>query len=611
MALGVQDFSGRERVEPSIDTKFTFTEGGQAILANPFVPTLLARFNAGPIGEVVEHTSLAEFLESRDPEDLRDAASLCGRFALNPGFNVADMRRPSKLRTVRVGAEDNAPTPATWAIKGAGDVTVATATSLDLGTGPNNLYGKITAGTTAGRRVYLKYKDNPAWILSGDNLGPLFTVDYNGDADTATLVVTRAADKATTFAITLVGASDGSASINIDLTSPDFDTVEKVASFINRQVGYTATLATTDLNLSSCPSYEFDAVAGTELVAAGATVVTANLGAIIVWLNQNARRIGPVPGVTVARAAAAVLQPAVMAAYTRFAGGTQPAVASSDWTAALDELEAAELTSGVLFVDTYDSTVQELVRTWMQEQLDEGKVWRAVFGMQAYTPAESARKYAGQIANERIAIWHQRVLDTRNTQRDPFHVAAMFAGATGGVDAPGDVQSVVLTNRRINASAIDPADRQKKSVREKSLLAGVNTLREEGGKVLISLGRSTYQGNTTALQKWSETVTLDWLRIAVEERVRPQMVAWGTVEYVANVRGIVMDELRKWRDAGVIAAGLDPDTGAAVPAFTIPVVEVRGGAVYISFEVGLVGEVDHVRIRGNIRRVALSTSLAA
>ena len=75
--------------------------------------------------------------------------------------------------------------------------------------------------------------------------------------------------------------------------------------------------------------------------------------------------------------------------------------------------------------------------------------------------------------------------------------------------------------------------------------------------------------------------------------------------------GLVRARLEVWKKAKVISAGQAEDTGEDIPAYTVPIVEVSGGAVTVSFEVGWVGEVDHARIKGTVRRAALSSTQQA
>lgn len=615
MSIAVPDFRGVGRVEPSLDSLIVPGESAGSLITNPFVPLLLARFIAGPTDTISEHTRIDELEEMHDPEGVRDPASVIGRMAFRPGFNSNDLPGATKVRTLRVGAGEHVPTPAYLDLQSAAPAAVLRLTSIDKGTPVNKFRAKITAATTgSGRKIQIAYKDNPTWVVSGDNLGDLFSLAYDGNASAATVTLTRSGDAATRLQIDLTGASDGSVDQDIDLTSTDFSTVKSVMDFLNRQIGFTCTAAVSGIAMDQVPSADIDPVGGGTDLVDGPLAVKGYLGAIKAWVNANAVRIGPVAGVTAARTAGATAIPAVMAAFANFANGSQPAVDSSDWTAALAVIEREEIMYGMIFCDSEDTTVHELIRGWMEDQRSAGRIFRAAFGMTGGTTTAQAIVEAGQVNSERVALFHQRMLDRTKTERSGMYWAGAFAGAVGAINGSQDPNTAVLTSKRFAAVSIAKADKFKLSVREAAQQAGVNEFREEGGKVLLGIARTTYQGKPTSLspfEKWSETFLLDWIDISIREELRPQQVKWATPEYVELVKSKVLRRLSQWRDIGALAAGVDPDTGAPIPAFSIPVVTVNSGAVYVYYDLGLVGEVDHVRIKGRVRRVSLTTALAA
>lgn len=619
--LVVRDFRGRERVEPSIDDRYRVVEAARSSGESPFVATLLARFNAGPIDGVSESTSLADFRSRHDPERQRDIAARCAEmaFAPAPGALPAGARR---LRTVRVGTGANAPTPAVMNFNDAGAVAVLKLQSLDLGSHVNRLRAKVEAGTLAGRKVTIGYRNNPAWLKVGDNLGPLFALWYDNDggAATATLTITAAAPgNATRLQVVLADAVPGTVPVDLDLTTAEFDTVAKVVAFINAQAGYTATPDTTDVDLATLPSSQMDAVANQVIHGADAgmaVTIEAKLGAMVEWINTNVTRIGPIPGVVASRAGAnSVNAPAAVAAFVTFAGGSQPATVLADYEAALARLEEAELTSGVLFVDTDDATIQAALLEWMGEQDAQGRVWRAAFGMPAATTDAAAKAYAKRVDRTRVVLLHQRLtdIDAPTVERAPYLWAAAVAGMIAGMTPAVDAQSAVLTGKRIRAATIAQLDRRKLPDREALLKAGVVVFREEGGAVVISTAVTTDQGNdpdlgnTRVARLLSESVVVDLIRLSVRDAVRPLNVAWATPQYVQTVKAAVRATLAGWERAGVITAGRDPTTGELRPAFDPPKVRVDNGATFISLSVGMAGEVDHIRIDGTVVKVALES----
>lgn len=463
-----------------------------------------------------------------------------------------------------------------------------------------------------GLKVKVGYKDTPAFVKSGDHLGPLFTLQFTLAADTATVTVTAdVAGTATRLQTALANGAAGTAALDLDLTSPEFDTVQKVVNFINRQPGYKATPIASDLDLTACPSKQIDAVVAASILAGGA-MIEARIGAIVEWINANVLRLGPVPGATAARNGNVTAAPAPMAAWADFAGGAAPAVTSTDYDAALDVLDREEVPAGILFLDTADATVRDLVLAWIDEQAAKGRMWRASFAVAAGTSDEAALIAAGNIGRTRVALWHQRTVDTLDSTvtHAPIVAAAAFAGLTGGINAANDVQTAVLTERPLRVASILKADRRSLDQRAALLSGGVNVLRQEqpGGRVLISMAVSTDQGPKRTWRMWSESVVIDLIAWSLLQALEPLKVAWGTQQYLASVRSAYQTIMGGWAnpDNPVISAGTDPETGENVPAFSPATITISNGKTTLAFECGLVGETDHLAIDGVVRKVNLS-----
>lgn len=451
-----------------------------------------------------------------------------------------------------------------------------------------------------GLKAFVGYRDNPAWIKTGDRLGPLFTLKYTLACTTATVTVTAAvAGTATRLQTEVVDPAAGTGNLNLDLTTDEFATVQDVVNFINRQPGYEATPFATDLDLSACPSSQIDAIAAGNIKAINRHI-EAKLGAIVQWFAANVTRIGPVRGVEATRVATKTAAPVPMVAWAQLAGGDAPAVDVDDYDAALDVLEREEIEAGMLFVDTSDDGVRDTVIAWMDEQAALGRMWRASFGLPAGTADLDAQIAAGSIARKTVAIFHQRFVDPLDATvtHAPVVAAAAFAGMTGGMNVANDVQTAVLTGRRIRAASLLKADRRTKPQRNALLKAGVNVFREEkpGGRVFLSMAVSTDQSQTRAYRMWSESVVLDLITWSLLQAAAPLNVAWGTPQYVAAVRSNAQTQLNGWgnKNNPVISAGTDPETGAEAPAFTPPRVVVSNGRTTITSTVGFIGESDHM-----------------
>ena len=179
---------------------------------------------------------------------------------------------------------------------------------------------------------------------------------------------------------------------------------------------------------------------------------------------------------------------------------------------------------------------------------------------------------------------------------------------------PGtDIQSLVLTSKRVKAGGVHASDRRTMSQRKRLITSGLNVLAEKDGGVVLALAISTTQGSTAddnnrLRMMWSESCAIDILQRSVEDTLRAKNVAWATDSYVAEAKRRARVQLEGWKDAGLITDGIDPETGAEVPAYSVPLVVVEDGVVTVQFGVGIAGEVDHVRIDGLVAKVNLSSA---
>ncbi|MCA9542344.1 MAG: hypothetical protein KC620_25780, partial [Myxococcales bacterium] len=455
---------------------------------------------------------------------------------------------------------------------------VARLTSRDLGPHCNRLAALVEAGSTHGVRVTLRYRDNAAWQRVGDNLGPLFQLWYpnGGGAATASLTITAATPGAATrLQVTLANPTAGTASLDIDLTSPEFSTVKRVLDYINAQPGYTVVRLVTGVDLGALSSRELDAVANVaiagETVAAAATL-TARIGAVVHWVNANALAIGPIPGVTAARLAGQTTAPAPTVVFKPFTGGSAPNVTLVDYRAALDVLTIEEIRSGLILLDSTDPLLQLEVKAWMDARLADGRPWRAVFGMPDGATDESAATLAATLDRREIALVCQRLLGPGGQTITALEVAALLGGAIAGATPAQRIQSAVLTHARLRAAGVNASDRRNKTAREALIKAGVNVVRIDDGRVQLSLAVSTYQGSdpdfgdTRVGRLISESLIVDLIRNDLREALRPLNVAWATPEYVATVRSVADGVLAAWTAAGALAAGLDGN-GERQPAY--------------------------------------------
>lgn len=613
--LSVLDFAGRERVAPSVDVALSVVENGRQPLINPFVVTYIGQFLYGPLNELESSPDLESYRRLRDPERRGDSVATTGEYAFRPASTPIPRGTPL-MRTIRVGAGAHAPTASSLALANDTPATAITVTSRGKGAWTKQLRVRYAVESGA-RNVYLGFRSDPTYTKVGQNLGPLFTLNYSGGgAETATYTVTAAvAGSATVLATALGdGAAAGTANLSIDLTdAASFPSVAALIAYINRQPGYSAVQIASDVDLDRLSPRELDAAAGVDINGAAKPTVTANIGAAVLWINDNGATIGPVEGVSAVRAAVAD-PPESMDGWAYLTSGADAAnIDATDYLAALAVIGLADVDAGLLILDTSDATIRAAVVEWIDGQRELKRYWRAVFAMPAATTDAAAQAAAGAIGRHWIALVHQRVTDVADASvtHPPVRLAAMMAGVTAGINAQNDVQSIPVTGRPLRAGAILATDVRSQAQRDALIKAGVTPIHVQQGAVIITMAVSTDQGPIAAWRRWEEATMLDWIAYSLYQTLKPRSIAWAEPEYVALTKRAVIARLATWKDARVLVDGTDPETGAAVPAWAPPVITVGAGVTEVTVEMGMGGMIYHTRLLGTVRKVTLTAAATA
>jgi len=144
--------------------------------------------------------------------------------------------------------------------------------SIDYGLHTNQVYGIVGDGVSGGKIITIGFEQE-AKVSSELGLTDIIDILYTGDASTA--IITNSATVITT---TLAGdQSDGSANLSIDLAT--YNTIQKMADYINAQTGYRAAIKTSEFAFDPA---NFDRYTGKKLIhavdgiafAAGSNTIT-------------------------------------------------------------------------------------------------------------------------------------------------------------------------------------------------------------------------------------------------------------------------------------------------------------------------------------------------
>ena len=253
--LLILDANSQPRVSPSVSSRWTFDEGS----ANRFVSThdvvLLSYMEGGPANELVPHIDLHELQSIYDPENLHILGADLASYLKTPSFDL-NTRGAYRLYVVRLGQ----PTSSALTLLDDALDPVLQLDARDAGTYTNTLSAEVASGTTVGKRVTLRFRQETTVL---DNLRDAFHLAYTGNGSAATLTITRTDDRAVQLQTTLTGATDGSIGLTLDLTQDAFATVQQLVTHLNGQNGYRARLDRYGDPL--LPTYELDAVAGTTI----------------------------------------------------------------------------------------------------------------------------------------------------------------------------------------------------------------------------------------------------------------------------------------------------------------------------------------------------------
>lgn len=134
------------------------------------------------------------------------------------------------------------------------------------GVSGNDLSITIANGTVPARQklITINRLNDTAEVLGENDGTAVLSIEYTGDATTASAVISGSSKANKTLAITLAGdQTDGSMNQSIVLANYSF---KQLVDFINAQVGYSATLS--DASKAALKSNELDSIGATSILSA-------------------------------------------------------------------------------------------------------------------------------------------------------------------------------------------------------------------------------------------------------------------------------------------------------------------------------------------------------
>jgi hypothetical protein len=244
------DILGHPVIEPSVSSLWSFDQSSQQRFVAQHDVVLLSAFEGGTPGVLTPYIDLRALQRVYDPENLKILGADLADYLVRPSFDI-NVRGAYRLWVIRLGA----PTKASLMLQNVTPANTLLLTSTDYGSYVNKISAEVASGTVVGKRVTLRFRQE---VLTLDNLQNAFHLGYTGNGTTATLTVTRVADRATRLQTALTGATDGSISLDLDLTQDTFATVQQLATYLNGQNGYRCSIDRYGDAL--LPTYELDTV---------------------------------------------------------------------------------------------------------------------------------------------------------------------------------------------------------------------------------------------------------------------------------------------------------------------------------------------------------------
>lgn len=458
-------FDGQTLIRPQARTRFNTS----ALVPNLPVPpsphrTVLVGPATGGPNSLVDITTLNDITSQLDStSDLAEAAALALRYGATP-LSVWNVN-PTTQATLTAPASS-------------GSAAAISGTTTLWGTPANQIALSLATGTTAGYQASV-FNGNTGQEISANNLALTpATVAYTGSTLTdVTITVTD------TSASVSAGATPSAV---FSVSFADYPTVAQAVAYINQQAGFAATV--TDPNPNDPTTALFDSVTAVAVTSGGVSL-TANVTAVVNWLNSGAQ-----PWLTATRGT----NPPGLATpgtYTYAAGGTTGAAATSDWQAAYTGLQNEPDVLWVAPITTSSSYwAMNTAHCQFMHQLGFGR--SGIVGGSLDTTVANAISAAASLNSRYAAYLVQGVTDTNLAGVVTTFAPNVALGAILGLQSSLPLDQS-LTNKTLRtAQGLD--QRFSPPVQDQLIQAGCLVLNDTRGVVSVVKGQTTAAVSPTA-----------------------------------------------------------------------------------------------------------------
>ena len=236
--------------------------------------TFLPRGVVALVGEGTATTKPKEVVSYKKGSEAKLRQELAGdlleacRILFKPSRDDSSLvRGASEIKLIR----PNVATQGTLDLEDGSSNDLINLTSRIYGIKANSVSVSIAAGSDGAFGKKLTVKKFGSTDEVGDNLGfnAALEVNYTGDGSACTCQITR-----TQLILDQTGSTDGSTDHTINFAT--YDTLEKVAAYINAQNGYNATVHRNDGATFKCEDLDFIGATDCKLLSASGTVTVAD-----------------------------------------------------------------------------------------------------------------------------------------------------------------------------------------------------------------------------------------------------------------------------------------------------------------------------------------------
>lgn len=451
--------------------------------------------------------------------------------------------------------------------------------SLDYGLYTNQIRFKISAGTTAGKKVSIKFQDS---TIEQDNIvDKVFSFQYVGAGTACALTLDPVGNLVTT-----VTGGPGGENLSIDLTA--YDTVGNLVAYLQTLTAYSASL-TGDGNAAVSKLDKIKAGDAVNIVTAYS--VQATLEALLTWINNSSQYL--VAAITATGTPERRL-PANMADYAFVTGGTEGSTpVQQDWQDALDQV-ARVVDASFVGVMTSNASVHAALNAHISAMSDvNGRNERQGCVGAASGDTKAARLAAAAVVNsDKMGYFGSpfKRYDKNGALVTwaPFYGAAMILGLSAGNDI-----TFAPTNKSLNVvsieedySNVDKDDYIKAGV----MIAAPSPL----GGIRVVRSVTTYQGTNKIQNEWSAMRTALFLTKDHRTFVEGLVSQPGDATSLESIKNAALRRLDYYVDKGWLI--VDPQFGNAYRSFTF---NVDGDVISISYEGTLVIPVNFILVTHN------------